>query len=99
MISDGDDRSDWMPSSNFLTTSSPQECLFWRMCLFCFVGTRRVIGKKQKGRNNTNGKILFEVVLKEMMFVNKNGEGMFKGKCFNDVMEVVRSRIRFYGGS
>ena len=46
-----------------------------------------------------NGKILFEVVLKEMMFLNKNVEGMFKGKCFNDVMEVVRSRIRLCGGS
>ena len=50
-------------------------------------------------RKLTDGKILFEVVLKEMMFFNKNVEGMFKGKCFNDVMEVVRSRIRYYGGS
>ena len=50
-------------------------------------------------RKLTDGKILFEVVLKEMMFFNKNVEGMFKGKCFNDVMEVVRSRIRLYGGS
>ena len=41
----------------------------------------------------------FNIKFRDMMFFNKIAEGMFKGKCFNDVIEVVRSRIRYYGGS
>ena len=47
----------------------------------------------------TQKNLILEDLLKEMIFFNKHAEGPFKGKFFKDLMEIVRSRIRYDGGS
>ena len=50
-------------------------------------------------RKLTEPRGIFEDLLKDMIFYKKHVEGMFRGEIFEDLIEVVRRKLRYDGGS